>query len=378
MQKKLSEEEINGFWSIYNDFINNKALERLYSTKQHRTSNTYRHVCLVAKYCVEYVIKHNLHYDAFSLIRGAFLHDFFFYDWRKDKTNKKGHLTKHPDRALKNASAMFLLTPTEEDIIKNHMWPINFTHFPKTKEGRLVMMMDKKATLNEFFSKKKKLIIFDMDGTILDTLESLNNAVNYALKLHNFPTKTLEDTRLAIGNGVAILIKRLLPNNVDENTYKKVLNDFANYYNKNFMEGTKDYPGMHETLLTLRREGYQLAVSTNKLENIAQELVDKFYNNLFLIVCGDNGLRNKKPAPDSIYHIMKELKIHNKKQVLYIGDTEIDYQTAKNAGIDFKLVTYGYRNEEELNKKITENNTYISSTKDFIDLFCHKEKRKEQ
>ena len=198
--------------------------------------------------------------------------------------------------------------------------------------------------------KNKQLLIFDMDGTILNTLNDLMDATNYALKQNNFPLRNYEQIRKAVGNGVAMLIKRSLPNNIDEITYKKVLKDFEEYYSAHSSEKTTTYEGISNTLKSLKDHGYILAVATNKLEEVAIELVDRFYPNLFSTVCGDNGIRAKKPAPDCINEIANRLNVIDKAKIVYIGDSEVDYQTSLNSGVDCIIVSYGYRTKEELKK----------------------------
>ena len=166
MKRIISRDEQLKIWRFYISFRTNPILNKLLNTKQHRTSNTYRHVSLVAKKAVQYALKRNLDIDYYSLIRGAFLHDLFFYDWRKNKDKAFHHLTRHPQEAYENAKQYFDLNETEKDIIISHMWPITLFHFPKTKEGRIVMRVDKLTTFKEVFAKSKEIIIFDLDGTL--------------------------------------------------------------------------------------------------------------------------------------------------------------------------------------------------------------------
>ena len=263
MKRIISRDEQLKIWRFYISFRTNPVLNKLLNTKQHRTSNTYRHVSLVAKKAVEYGLKRNLDLDYYSLIRGAFLHDLFFYDWRKNKDKAFHHLTRHPQEAYENAKQYFDLNETEKDIIINHMWPITLFHFPKTKEGRLVMRIDKFITWKEVFSKAKDIIIFDLDGTLLDTLQDLANAVNYSLKKHGYPERDLNYIRLAIGNGTNMLIKRCAPEGTDENTLDILLSDFRKYYFAHVNDYTKPYPGNYDALRSLKRRGYRLAVATN-------------------------------------------------------------------------------------------------------------------
>lgn len=346
----LSKEEINEIINFYLNFKEKEIFEKLMLTKQHRTSNTFRHVCLVTEECIYYGIKNNIRYDYKSLIRGAMLHDFYFYDWRKDKINKKGHLRKHPSRAMENALKVFNLNKIEKDIIYNHMWPITLFHIPKSKEAKLVSRMDKKVTLKEFLAKRKKTVLFDLDGTLLDTLEDLQIATNYALKKYNYPERTLDEIRSFIGNGVAKLIERSLPDGINNKDYPSVLKDFKDYYSSHYSFKTKPYPNMKKVLKTLKEKGYSLGVITNKVDHIAKDLINTYYPNLFNVVQGDLDNLKKKPNPEMGNKVLKQLKIKNKRKVIYVGDTNVDYEFAKNLKVNVILVSYGYRNKIDLLK----------------------------
>ncbi len=366
--KPFSKEEINKIWDFYYEFSKNPVLINLYSTPQHRTSNTYRHVCLVTRLCLYYAIKKGLRYDYHSLIRGAFLHDLFFYDWRKDKAGRKHHLTRHPQTAIDNAKKYFELNEKEIDIIANHMWPITITKFPHTKEGRLVMMMDKKATFIEFFNKRKRLLIFDLDGTLVDTIPDLNNSINYANRMMGFPERSLEHTRISIGNGVPVLIRRSVPKDTSDQDYLKTLEIFKKHYIEHAIDNSVPYEGMFDVLRRLRKRGYTLAVVTNKNEDMAKKIIDHFYPHLFITVVGNNGIRKPKPAYDNINELHNRIKIRRPRSSVYIGDTEIDYLTAKKAMIPPYIVTYGYRTKDEL-IDLNLHATYIDHPEDLLMYF---------
>ena len=201
---------------------------------------------------------------------------------------------------------------------------------------------------------EKKLLVFDLDGTLIDTLKDLNIAVNYSLNKHGFELRSLEHTRKSIGDGVAMLVKRSLPETVTEIEYADVLENFEEYYKLHSNDNTSPYPGMKETLIKLKEKGYLLAVSTNKIEDVAISLIDDFYPNIFDTVCGDNKVRQRKPSPDSINEICRRLSFNDKNNITYIGDTEVDFMTANNSKVGFILVSYGYRTEEEqIAKKLT-------------------------
>lgn len=369
MKKKFTNEEIESLWAIYHEFRDSDLFDKLYGTQQHRSSNTYRHVCMVTRLCIRYVIKHHWICDYRSLIRGAFLHDYFFYDWRKDKSARHKHLTDHPRRAYENAIKLFDLTPIEKDIILNHMWPVTITKFPKSKEAKLVSWMDKVATVHEFFTPKKELIIFDLDGTVLDTSEDLLDSINYILKKYNYPLVDKEHVRKSLGNGLKMFFTRCLPKDVPFNNFMMMYNEFVDYYSNHSDEKTKPYPEIKETLIHLRRGGFRTALCTNKKESVAQELADKYFPNLFLTVCGDDGKRKLKPSADPIREIMKRLKIKRRSRIAYVGDSETDYKTARNARISCLLATYGFRTEEELRKSGVINVTFLQSPADLKTMY---------
>lgn len=348
--KTLTDVEIKQIIDFYLKFKEEDILMRLLKNKQHRTSNTYRHVCLVCEECIYYGIRKRKRYDYKSLIRGALLHDFYFYDWRVDKVNKKGHASKHPFRAIENAKKYFNLNKIELDIISSHMWPINLFKFPKTKEGRLVMLVDKMVTLKEVFAKKKKTLIFDLDGTLLDTLLDLKEATNYALKQFSYPPRTEEEIRNFIGNGVSKLIERAIPEGINNPNYLSALKIFKEYYEAHCDVYTKPYPLMKETLLKLKAHGYTLAVVTNKVDEIANKLIDKYYPNIFSCVQGDVPFLKKKPSNEMVKYCLKKLKIKKPNKCIYIGDTDVDYLTAKNSKMEVILVSYGYRDKGSLIK----------------------------
>ena len=351
MKKKVikTDQEINEIWDFYYEFSKNPILNKVYSTPQHRTSNTYRHLCLVTKECLRFAIKRHLDIDYHSLIRGAFLHDLFFYNWRVDKKSRKHHLTNHPKIALENAKKEFPdLNKTEEDIILNHMWPITITKYPKSREAKIVSLMDKKVTWIEFFNTKKKTVIFDLDGTLINTLPDLNGSINYMCEKCGYPTKSLEHTRISIGNGIKMLVRRSIPEGTSEEDYNKALEIFKEHYNNHAMDKSKPYPGMSDVLRRMRKRGYRLAVVTNKNENIAKPMIQKFFPNIFLEVIGVNGKLRPKPAYDMINELRNRMKIRRLSMAVYVGDTEVDYSYARRALLVPYIVTYGYRTKKEL------------------------------
>ena len=193
----------------------------------------------------------------------------------------------------------------------------------------------------------KKIIIFDLDGTLLDTLEDLQKAVNFALANFNYPLRSLEQVRKDIGNGVAKLMERSTPKGLENEYYHKALEIFKEYYAKNYNNFTHSYAGMVDLVKTLKDLGYIVTVATNKIVDVAKELLDIHYPGLFDYIQGDAEGVHKKPHHDMIDNIVKHYEV-SKEEVLYVGDTNVDEETAQNSEVDYVLVTYGYRTIEEI------------------------------
>ena len=212
---------------------------------------------------------------------------------------------------------------------------------------------------------EKSLLIFDLDGTLVNTVIDLNNGINYALKKNGFPTRSVNHTSKAIGNGIYITILRSLPTK-DEESAKKCLVDFRDYYKNHYQDNSKRYKGMLSTLKVLKRKGYYLAVATNKLDEIANKLISELYPNIFDMVVGDRMDLPKKPDPAVINYVINKLEI-NKKEVTYIGDSEVDILSANNAEVKLVLVDYGFHRSEEY----LSNNSgpHIKKPRDLLSLF---------
>lgn len=190
-------------------------------------------------------------------------------------------------------------------------------------------------------------IIFDMDGTLLNTLEDLTNAVNHALAKHGYMTHTKEAVRSFIGNGVGILIKKALPENIDENAYETVLESFKEYYSIHCNDKTCVYDGIYELFDKLKAQGAYIAVVSNKLDSAVKELGETYFKGRVDLLIGERKGVRRKPAPDVINEVLKVAE-STPKSAVYIGDSEVDIMTAKNSGIKGISITWGYRNEDFL------------------------------
>ena len=192
-----------------------------------------------------------------------------------------------------------------------------------------------------------KTAIFDLDGTLLNTLRDLHGSVNFALRELSFPERSLEEIRRFIGNGVVKLIERSVPAGTDKETEKKCLAVFREHYLEHMNDSTAPYEGIPELLCALRAEGVKIAVVSNKLHSAVVELCDSFFSGLVDLALGVSDESERKPAPLNVYRALEALS-SEKAESIYIGDSEVDVQTAKNAGLLCVGVTWGFRDRDEL------------------------------
>ena len=194
---------------------------------------------------------------------------------------------------------------------------------------------------------KYTLAIFDMDGTILDTLEDLTDSLNVSLNAFSMPERTLEEVRSFVGNGIHNLIEKAVPERTTSEEIEDVFEFFMPYYQKNCANKTKPYDGIVEVIQSLRQRGIKTAVVSNKADNAVQELCKQYFSDLFDFSIGEKPGNRKKPAPDAVLETLRNLGI-SKKDAVYIGDSEVDVATAKNSQLDCIAVTWGFRSTELL------------------------------
>ena len=194
---------------------------------------------------------------------------------------------------------------------------------------------------------KYDLVLFDLDGTLLDTLEDLADAVNHALSAAGFPTRSLEEVRRFIGNGVGKLIERSVPQDVPAETRSHILADFRARYSQHVNDKTRPYPGVDALLTALGKAGVATAVNSNKMDSAVQALCEAHFPGRLSAALGERAEIPRKPSPEGALQLMARLKA-SPARTLYVGDGVTDLQTAANAGIDAAWVSWGYRRREEL------------------------------
>ena len=194
---------------------------------------------------------------------------------------------------------------------------------------------------------KYKLAIFDMDGTILNTLDDLTDSTNYCLKKFGMPEKTRDQVRVNLGNGTRHLFEMVVPEGTDDKTLEDIIAVYNDYYKNHCMIKTGPYDGILELLRRLREAGVLTAVVSNKPEYAVKSLCHDLFNGLFDMSVGDKEGQRIKPYPDSVNSIVETFNI-DKTEAVYIGDSEVDFKTAENAGLDVIMVSWGFRQIEQI------------------------------
>ena len=197
---------------------------------------------------------------------------------------------------------------------------------------------------------KYQLAIFDMDGTILNTLEDLTDCMNYILRMYRMPERSIEEVRRFVGNGIRRLIERAVVAGTNQELIDRMFSDFAEYYKDHSAIKTRPYEGIQETIEKLRSMGYRTAVVSNKADFAVQDLCQDFFPGLFDMAVGEREGMRRKPYPDSVWLVLDTLGV-KAEDAVYIGDSEVDLETADNSNIDIVPVTWGFRDKEFLVKQ---------------------------
>lgn len=195
----------------------------------------------------------------------------------------------------------------------------------------------------------KKTVIFDLDGTLLNTLDDLADSTNYALSKFGYPTRTIEEVRQFVGNGVAKLIERAIPEGKNNPNFEKCLAIFKENYAQNMYNKTAPYNGIIEMLSNLKSKGIKIAVVSNKFDLAVKELCKKYFEGFIDFAAGENEAQGikKKPAPDTVISVLNEFNFASEDAV-YVGDSDVDIMTAKNSKMPCISVTWGFRDEKFL------------------------------
>ena len=195
----------------------------------------------------------------------------------------------------------------------------------------------------------KKIVIFDLDGTLLNTLDDLADSTNYALSKFGYPTRTIEEVRQFVGNGVAKLIERAIPDGKNNSNFEKCLSIFKENYAQNMYNKTAPYNGIIEMLSNLKSKGIKIAVVSNKFDLAVKELCKKYFEGFIDFAAGENEAQgiNKKPAPDTVLSVLRKFSF-SPEDAIYVGDSDVDIMTAKNSHMPCISVTWGFRDEKFL------------------------------
>lgn len=207
--------------------------------------------------------------------------------------------------------------------------------------------------------------VFDLDGTLLDTLGDLAASTNYALRTHGMPEHSLDDVRRFVGNGVRVLMERAVPQGAENPQFEAAFQTFRTHYMQHSLDTTKPYDGILETLEALKAEGCRLAVVSNKMMAATQELCRHFFRDTIEVAIGEHeaqGIR-KKPAPDTVNEAFQQLGV-GKERAVYVGDSDVDILTARNSGLPCISVLWGFRDRDFLIQHGAE--TFISAPSELL------------
>ena len=192
-----------------------------------------------------------------------------------------------------------------------------------------------------------KTYIFDLDGTLLSTLNDLASSTKYALRWAGMPERTIEEVRMFVGNGVKLLMERAIPEGVNNPKFEETYAKFREHYMEHNLDTTRPYDGVPELLHELKRRGKHLAIVSNKFYAATQDLAKHFFPDTIEVAIGERENIRKKPAPDTVLEALRQLNV-SKEDAVYIGDSDVDIMTAKNCGLPCISVLWGFRDKDFL------------------------------
>ena len=197
-------------------------------------------------------------------------------------------------------------------------------------------------------------VLFDLDGTLLDTLQDLTNSTNAAMEKMGFAPHTLDEVRRFVGNGIGNLIARSIPGGKENPRFAGTLEAFKEHYAKHCLDETRAYPGIMELLDILQKRGIRMGIISNKADFAVKSLCEKFFGQQIPVAVGEREGVRRKPAPDAVLAAMEELG-SRPEGTLYVGDSDVDIDTARNAGIACVSCTWGFRDQTFLKEHGAEN-----------------------
>ncbi len=213
-----------------------------------------------------------------------------------------------------------------------------------------------------------KCVIFDLDGTLLDTLEDLHKSVNYALQSMNLPERSREEVKSFVGNGIKKLIEYSVPDKTSNEIMQKVFSAFQAYYAVHCEDSTRPYPGIMDMLGRLKKRGIRCAILSNKAQFAVTKLQQRFFADLISLALGESETVRRKPDPTGILQAMRILNV-KKEETLYVGDSDVDITTCKNANVQCISVTWGFRDKNFLIKNGASD--IIEKPCDILPYFSH-------
>lgn len=190
-------------------------------------------------------------------------------------------------------------------------------------------------------------IIFDLDGTLLDSLNDIHDNINITMEKYNFEKKSRSEVKNAVGHGAGELMAKCIPNGRNNPKFDEALNFYKNSYLQNVANKTKPYDGIYDLLKYLKSNNYKIAIASNKCFSSVQKLKEIYFRDYISVSAGESKTIRKKPNPDTVLYAINELK-SSKDKSLYIGDSEVDILTAKNLGINHISVSWGFKTKEFL------------------------------
>ena len=210
----------------------------------------------------------------------------------------------------------------------------------------------------------KQAIIFDLDGTLLNTLDDLYSSVNHALTRFNLPVRSKWEVRSYLGNGVRRLVEHALPKGCDAELTEKVFNEFREYYLEHSLDRTQPYEGIIPMLKQCKELGLKTAIVSNKLDMAVQDLHQRFFSDCIDVAIGETPDVKRKPAPDMVMKAIEQLGCKH-EEAIYVGDSEVDLATAQNASLPCIAVSWGFRDKDFLIEQGAK--TIIDNPKQLID-----------